>query len=97
MVTYEITARVDLPLIDRYERYMREHHIPDILATGCFQAAAFTRAEPGRYRIRYEAPTEAALQQYLSTHAQRLRADFAVNFASGIELNREVWHWLQGW
>jgi hypothetical protein len=97
MVTYEITARVDLPLIDRYERYMREHHIPDVLATGCFQAAAFTRAEPGRYRIWYEAPTEAALQQYLSTHAQRLRADLAASFSSGVELNREVWHWLQGW
>jgi len=97
MVTYEITTRVDLSLVERYEGYMRERHIPDLLATGCFEAATFTRAEPGRYRIRYEAPTEAALQQYLSAHAPRLRADFAANFPSGAEVDREIWHWLEGW
>ena len=97
MVTYEITTRIDLALVARYERYMVERHIPDLLATKCFEAVAFTRAEPGRYRVRYEAPSEAALQEYLDTHAQRLRADFAANFPDGVQVDREIWHWLQAW
>jgi hypothetical protein len=97
MVTYEITTRIDLSLVASYERYMVERHIPDLLATGLFEAVAFTRAEPGRYRTRYEAPNQAALQEYLDTHAQRLRADFAAHFPDGVQVDREVWHWLQAW
>ena len=97
MVTYEITATVALHLTDAYERYMRERHVPDLLATGHFVAAALTRAAPGRYRVRYEAPSDAALERYLAEHAARLRLDFAAHFPEGVELSREVWTALERW
>lgn len=97
MVTYEVTATVHPLFLDAYESYMRERHIPDVLATGYFQAAVFTRAAPGRYRVRYEAPSEAALDRYLKEHASRLRADFASHFPEGVDLVREVWVALQSW
>ncbi|MGH7534248.1 MAG: DUF4286 family protein [Gemmatimonadales bacterium] len=97
MVTYEITATVDPSLVEAYERYMRQRHIPDLLATGCFQGAVFTRAAPGRYRVRYEAPSDADLERYLAEHAARLREDFASHFPAGVTLSREVWVAIQAW
>jgi hypothetical protein len=97
MVTYEITTIVEPRLVEAYERYMRQVHIPDLLATGCFHGAALTRAGPGRYRVRYEAPGEADLDRYLATHASRLREDFASHFPEGVTASREVWVSIQSW
>lgn len=96
-VTYEITTVVEPDLVERYERFMRATHIPELLATGCFHGAAFTRSGEGRYRIRYEAPTEAALDRYLAEHAPRLRDHFAAQFPRGITVSREVWLTLETW
>jgi hypothetical protein len=98
MVTYEITAEVALEITDRYERYMREHHIQDLLRTGCFRSASFSRSGgSGRYRVRYEAASEEALERYLTEHAERLRADFAEHLPSGVRVDREVWNVLERW
>jgi hypothetical protein len=59
--------------------------------------AALTRSATGRYRVRYEAPTEADLERYLATHATRLRDDFASHFPEGVTASREVWIALQSW
>jgi hypothetical protein len=96
-VTYEVTTTLDPGIIEAYERYMRETHIPDLLATGCFQGAVFTRSEPGRYRIRYQAASEADLERYLSAHAARLREDFTSHFPKGVTVSREVWVTIQSW
>ena len=97
MVTYEITATVDTGLVEAYERYMRQRHIPDVLATGHFQRAVFACAAPGRYRIRYDAPSDGDLERYLAQHAPRLREDFASHFPAGATLSREVWTVVEAW
>lgn len=97
MITYEITATVEPDYCTAYEQYMSERHIPDLLATGCFMGAIFARSEPGRYRIRYDAPDQAALDVYLTQHVARLRADFADHFPTGVALTREVWAALASW
>lgn len=97
MVTYEITAVVPPDLREAYEEYMRGRHIPDLMATGAFAAASISRSAPGRYRIRYEAVSRAALDAYLSDHAPRLRNHFLTIFPTGIELAREEWEVLERW
>ena len=97
MVTYEITASVREDLCEAYERYMSARHIPDLLATGAFTAASFSRSSAGRYRIRYEASTREALDAYLSDHAPRLRAHFATTFPDGVDVTREEWAVLASW
>jgi hypothetical protein len=89
-VTYEITAVVDASLTGEYERYMTTRHIPDLLATGFFESATLARSGD-RYRIRYRALDQSALDQYLDRDAPRLRADFHEHFPTGVELSREVW------
>jgi hypothetical protein len=97
MIVYEVTAIVDARLAETYERYMRQQHIPDVMASGCFQSADLASATPGRYRIRYEATTNEDLERYLAIHAARLREDFASHFPEGVVLSREVWTTMQRW
>jgi hypothetical protein len=99
MIFYEITAVVNAEEpVEKYERFMCERHIPDLLATGCFRAATFARrANENFYRIVYEAHDARALDRYLTEHAPRLRADFLAHFPVGIEFTREVWTVLQKW
>ena len=97
MVIYEITAVVQSELVEKYEKYMRERHIPDLLETGFFSGAYFTRAAGNRYRIHYQARNQESLDKYLNEDAERLRGDFLAHFPSGIDLSREVWKILQIW
>lgn len=97
MIIYEVTATVEASLAQAYERYMRQEHIPDVLASGCFQGAEFASATPGRYRMRYEASTDEDLERYLATHAALLREDAASRFPEGVVLSREVWTAVQRW
>lgn len=96
-VIYEITVMVQAELVEKYEDYMRRQHIPDLLATGYFQSADFSSSSAGRYRVRYLAFDQNALDKYLGTGAERLRADFIEHFPEGIEVSREVWRVIESW
>ena len=97
MIAYEVTSEVEESLVGRFERYMRETHIPQVLATGCFQAAFFARSSPTRYRTSYVARTQADLDRYLATYTSGLRVDFSAHFPEGVTLSREVWVTVQRW
>lgn len=97
MIIYEITAIVQPNLVEAYEKYMRERHIPDLLATKYFSVAYFTRTLENRYRIQYHARDEDILREYLTNEAERLRADFSAHFPEGVEVFREVWEIVQAW
>ena len=97
MIIYEVTATVRGDLTEAYEKYMREIHIPDLLATGFFSGVKLARAGENRYRMQYEARDQKALDEYLNTEASRLRADFIEHFPEGVEVARENWEVLQIW
>lgn len=97
MIVYEVLVEVDAAQARALERYMRETHIPQILATGCFRRITFERAAPTRFRTRYEAATPADVDRYLAEHTAAFRADFAAHFPSGVAATREVWETLETW
>lgn len=97
MLLYEVTARPEAELREALETYMRETHIREVLDTGCFVAAQFASDADGRYRTTYVAGDQAQLDRYLELHAQRLRADFAEHFPSGVTVSREVWRVVEEW
>lgn len=94
MMIYEINATVSLELIEKYEDYMKIRHIPDLMRTGYFLSAEMSRAEEGRYRIRYELRDQETLEQYLGNDAGRLREDFMRHFPDGVNVSREIWEVL---
>ena len=91
MVIYEVTAVVELELVEAYEQFMTQEHIPDVLRTGCFESASLERSLPGRFRMRYAALDRESLNRYFDEHAPRLRQDFISHFSEGAELSREEW------
>jgi len=97
LLTYEVTLQIEPAMASSLERYMREHHIPAIFATGCFQRIRFAQASAARFRTSYEAAGQAELDRYLSDHAPRMRAEFQADFPTGVTLTREVWNERQVW
>src|ERR671913_907202 len=97
MIFYEVTLEVDPSLAAELEKYMRHQHIPAILRTGCFRHIHFDRASSTRFRTCYEAESAADLERYLRDHAPALRAEFLVEFPTGVQLTRERWHDLESW
>jgi hypothetical protein len=96
-IIYEITATVSDKLADDYAKYMREAHIPDLLATGYFSEVFLTRAGENRFRIQYHAHNQNSLDEYLKRDAARLRQDFADHFPEGVTVSRENWEILESW
>lgn len=91
MVRYEVRVLVRADLAPAFEAYMRETHLPEILATGCFATIRFERAEDGAFRSCYEARNQADLNRYLAEHTAHFRADFMTHFPDGCEVRREIW------
>lgn len=94
-VFYEVTASVRDDLRARYESYLRERHIREVVATGCFVRAHLERAASGDFRVRYEAQSHDAINRYLELHATRLRADVLAHFPDGVQFAREQWNALE--
>jgi len=97
MIIYEVTTTVATDAVPAYEAFMRERHILDVLATGCFVSASIACSLPGRYRICYVARDLDILDAYLATHASHLRSDLARHLGDKVEVSREVWTELQTW
>ena len=91
MIAYEVTVVIDEEQAAAFEKYMRDRHIPDVLATGAFERASFECSEAGRYRTRYIAADRQSLDEYLRRHAPRLRDDFAAHFSERVQVTREEW------
>ena len=97
MIRYEVTLEVEPRLAPGLEDYMRNKHIPEILATGCFQEIRFERAAEGRFRTSYLAATPADLERYLSLHTAAFRASLISYFPQGVTAIRETWTELESW
>jgi hypothetical protein len=97
MVVYEVTMDMEPAIAGRVERYMREKHIPEILATGCFASIELERGSDTRLRTRYAARTRSDVDRYLRDHSPRFRADTAAHFPTGLTASREVWSTVEHW
>ncbi|NOT07312.1 MAG: DUF4286 family protein [Gemmatimonadales bacterium] len=97
MIAYEVLAEVDEALVAGYMAYMRDTHIPALLATGCFAHAEFNRAQETRFRQRYLAASLGDLERYFEQYAPSLRADYAERFPAGTRVSREIWEELGRW
>jgi hypothetical protein len=75
---------------------MRNTHIPEILATGCFTSIHFDQSD-GRFRTVYQAAAQPDLDRYLNQHAAAMRDAFQRQFPSGVAVSRDVWEQLQSW
>ena len=80
MYIYNVTINIDETVHDQWLRWMRDEHIPDMLATGKFLGALMTRVmveeEMGgiTYSIQYRTDSKETLDRYYREDAESLRA-----------------------
>lgn len=85
MIIYNVTVNIDHAAQDEWVKWMRDVHIPDVMATGYFLENRFARVlvdDQGgaTYSIQYLCKNMADLEEYQRDHAARLRADHTKKF-----------------
>ena len=97
MHTYEVIVTIEPTLVERFERYMRRTHIPEILTTGCFRKVRFERTGDTVFRTAYMAESRGDVDRYLREHTAHFRDDFAKHFPAGVTAERRVWEEVEEW
>ena len=88
MYIYNVTINIEESVHDEWTEWMKEVHIPEMLATGKFTEAKMCRVmveeEMGglTYSIQYTTKDRATLGQYYQEDAERLRQDGMERFAN---------------
>ena len=86
MLLYNVTCNVDEAVADAWLFFMRTVHVPEVIATGCFERSQICQLldeedNGGRtYAIQYYAPDAATLDRYQRDYAPALRADLERRF-----------------
>ncbi len=86
MIIYNVTVSISHDVHDEWVNWMKNTHIPDVMATGFFLENRFARVllvdeEEGiSYSIQYLCKNMADLQAYQGSHAPRLQADVKEKF-----------------
>ena len=85
MILYNVTVNIDHLSHDKWLKWMKEEHIPDVLATGLFFDGKLSRImeedEGGTsYSIQYLAKSMEDYERYLAEHAPRLQSEHEKHF-----------------
>lgn len=102
MIIYNVTSNIDESIHQKWLTWMKEEHIPQILATGKFEKATLVRVlveeDMGgvTYSVQYKTPSHELLNTYYKEDAPRLRAaafklfaDKVLNFRTELEIIEE--------
>lgn len=81
MIIYNVTINVEEHIHKDWLYWMRNEHIPDMLATGKFTKALMSRVQVEEemggitYSVQYTAPDREQLARYYKEDAERLRGE----------------------
>lgn len=79
MIVYNVTTKVDHSIADAWLHWLKEEHIPDLIATGCFIHAVILRlkevddSEGPTYAVQYHAENETGYNRYIEEFANIMR------------------------
>lgn len=79
MFIYNVTSKVDHRISAAWLQWIKEEHIPDIIATGCFTNAIILQlletddSEGPTFAIQYRAESKAAYNRYIEKFAPAMR------------------------
>ena len=79
MIIYNVTIKVDHSIADNWLLWLKEEHIPEVVATGCFTHAAILRllevddTEGPTYAIQYHAESKSLYNRYIQHFSEAMR------------------------
>lgn len=86
MILYNVTVNIDVEVEEQWINWMKESHIPKVMATGIFHENRFYRllheVEEGgvNYSVQYFTDSMEKLNEYQEKYAQALQADVKEKF-----------------
>lgn len=85
MFIYNVTVNVDTDVMEDWKKWMQEIHIPDVLQSGLFLGATFSRLmveeESGTtFSIQYKLKDEESFRIYSELYAPNLQAEHKAKF-----------------
>ena len=90
MVIYNVTTHVELSIEESWLIWMKEKHLPEMLATKKFKTARIFKIISGNdkggvsYAAKYHCNNKMSLEQYLNHFAAKLREDALNKFGDRI-------------
>ena len=78
-IIYNVTTQVSHSIAKQWLNWLREEHIPEIVATGCFTHAAILRlievdeTQGPTYAIQYHTTSKALYNRYIEDFAEEMR------------------------
>lgn len=79
MIIYNVTIKVEHSIRQAWLLWLKEEHIPDVIATGCFTHAVILHLvesddeEGVTYAVQYHAPDSASYKRYIEQFATGMR------------------------
>jgi hypothetical protein len=79
MIIYNVTIKVHESIKDNWLTWLKEEHVPDVLATGCFTKATILQlleidnSEGPTFAIQYSAESKGNYNQYIEKFAGTMR------------------------
>lgn len=85
MYIYNVTVNIDSSVHDEWLKWMKENHIPDVLATGLFidnrLCEVMVEEEQGKtYSIQYRVRDLETLKLYQEVYAPKLKEEHQAKF-----------------
>ena len=86
MIIYNVTVNIDSSVHDEWLDWMKNTHIPDVVATGCFSAGNIFRIMVDEqsgvsYSIQYSAACIEDIQRYMKDFAPALQKEHTEKYA----------------
>lgn len=81
MILYNVTVKVDNKVVEDWEKWMKDKHIPDVMNTGLFERYNFCRLlehqddDGVTYAIQYFCPSMKHYEQYQKEYAPTLQQE----------------------
>ena len=79
MFLYNVTVKVSESIKNEWLNWLKKEHIPEVLATDCFNSATILRlmevddSEGPTYAVQYKTDSKSLYNLYLDKHAASLR------------------------
>ena len=79
MFIYNVTIKVDQSIAEEWLIWLKEEHIPEVIATGCFTHATILRlmevdeTDGPTYAVQYHAESIALYNQYIRKFSDEMR------------------------
>lgn len=80
MIIYNVTIKIERQVAEAWGEWMRDEHIPAVMATGLFSGYRLLRiledspeGDGLTYAVQYECPSASQFDTYLKTYAANLQ------------------------